>query len=85
MKNILSAEEKEEFAQELIEAAKVLCVTARKIRDKLTFCENFELTESVKKDIDSATGLEVEDISLAFRGLAMSLDRAALVKSMKEE
>lgn len=77
----LNAPEREQLAQELINAANTINSVARKA-ESLLLDAGYEQTPEAVAEIDDATNYPaIEELSVAFRAIAMRLDRAALVKS----
>lgn len=80
----IETEEKEALAQELIEAAKRLCIASRKVQELLN-CENFDKTPEALAEMEPLFNFpEIENISISLRSVAMRLDRAALIKSITD-
>ena len=77
----LNAKEREQLAQELINAANTINCVALKA-ESLLLDSGYEQTPEAIAEIDDATNYPaIAELAVAFRAIAMRLDRAALAKS----
>lgn len=77
----LNAKEREQLARELINAANTINHAARKA-EGLLLDSGYEQTPQARAEIDDATNYPaINELAVAFRAIAMRLDRAALAKS----
>ena len=77
----LTASEREALAQEFISAANEIQTMARKAED-LLLDGGLEHTPQFLQEVDAATNYpDIEEVAVAFRSIAMRLDRLALAKS----